>query len=477
MHAPATLPSHTEALDGLYRELGLEAEDIPGSVTIAGEDPITPSVHRFGDACAVALAAMGSVVSVLWRDRSGRAQDVSVSVPEAVCQLMASRLNYVAGVQTYLLREENLVKNTDFYRAADGRVIDICFVYPHLRDVVCEVLDCAPLHERIADAVSRWDAFELETAIATRGGTAAVVRTAVEWAAHPAGRALAQRPLLRIEKIGDGPPEPFPSLPAQGALPLSGLRVLDNGHVLAGPLAGRMMAENGAEVLHISHPAWPDSLSTHCEANIGKRAAYCNLFDPAQADRFHQLLQDADVYISSWRSLERKGFGARDLAASRPGIVVLEVSAFGHDGPWGGRGGFDFQAAAAAGLYADEGTLERPERPPTRILNDYLSPILANAAITEALRRRARDGGSYRVHIPLARVAMWAKSFGMLSREQVAGIPMVDPVEVVGDKFVTVDGPYGPTRYLPTRINYSDIRPGLRRGAEPLGASLLEWSR
>jgi crotonobetainyl-CoA:carnitine CoA-transferase CaiB-like acyl-CoA transferase len=294
-------------------------------VTITGADPVTPSVHRLGDACVVALAAMGTEVAALWRERSGRGQDVRAAVDEAVAQLMAVLVATVSGVSTFTQGEANLVRNTDFYRTADGRSIDICAAYPRLRDVVCEVLDCAPLHDRIAAAVATWDGFALEDAIAARRGTATVVRTAAEWAEHPAGRVLAQRPLLRVERIGDSAPEPFPRLPRVGALPLSGLRVLDNGHVVAGPMAARMMAENGAEVLHLSHPLWPEHHAIHCETDIGKRSTYCDLADPAQAATFRALLRDADVYVSSWRSLDRKGFGAPDLAAIRPGIVVLDV--------------------------------------------------------------------------------------------------------------------------------------------------------
>lgn len=464
-----------QLLDGLYRELGLDPNDLPGLVEIIGADPVTPSVHRIGDACAVALAAMGTEVAALWRDRSGRGQDVRVEVEEAVCQLMAALLTTVAGVPTFGTGEQNLLTISDFYRTADGRVIDISMPYPHLRDIVCDVLDCAPSHDRISGEVAKWDAIALEDALNARGGAATVVRTADEWREHKAGKALEGLPLIRIEKIGNSAPEPFPELPEGNPLPLAGLRVLDNGHVLAGPLAARMLAEHGAEVLHISHPAWPEPLATHCEANLGKRAAYCDLNDPVQAGTFRELLRQADVYVSSWRSLQQKGFGAKDLASTRPGIVVLEFSAFGDDGPWSGRGGFDYQAGSATGVYADEGTAEEPKRPPTMLLNDYLAPILANAATIEALRRRARDGGSYRVHITLAQVSMWAKSLGTLPREHIADIPMVNPM-ARPDMFDTVPGPYGPTTYLTTRVRYSETTPTLRRGAEPLGASPLAWT-
>ncbi|MFK0296465.1 CoA transferase [Streptomyces sp. NPDC090442] len=85
------------ALEGLYRELGIAAQEAGGTVKIAGADPVTPSVHRIGDAAAAALAALGSEVAALHRERGGAAQDVTVSVEAAVRQLMGGVLHPDAG--------------------------------------------------------------------------------------------------------------------------------------------------------------------------------------------------------------------------------------------------------------------------------------------------------------------------------------------------------------------------------------------
>ncbi|MEU8514180.1 CoA transferase [Kitasatospora sp. NPDC048722] len=461
-----------DVLDDLYRELGVGAADAGGKVAITGADPVTPSVHRIGDAAAAALAALGTEVAALWRERGGDGQDVTVSVESAVHQLMAVFLTSVNGVAVTALAEDpNLLGNSDFYRAADGRHVYVLLSYPHLRDTACEVLDCQPDRERIADAVAHWDAFALEEAICARGGTAIAVRTRAEWREHPQGRLLDRGPLIHIDKLGDSAPEPFPG----GAeLPLSGVRVLDNTHVIAGPIAARMTAELGADVLHLSSPAHPDPNGMIIETGIGKRAAFCDLNVPGQAKALRRVLAETDVYVSNYLNLDTKGFGPAALAEERPGLVLLDFHGWGTTGPWSRRGGFDQLACAASGFSAEEGSFDGPRLPPTYLLNDYLAAILGAAGTVEALRRRAREGGTWRVHVDLAKVSMWVQDLGLFPRAQVRGLPAPDPTDAAGH-LATVEGPFGSTGYLPTRIAYSTLRPRLTRGAEPLGASTLAW--
>lgn len=461
-----------DALQDLYRQLGLTGEEAGGKVTITGADPLTPSVHRIGEACAAALASLGTEVSALWRERGGDGQDVTVSVESAIHQLMAVFLTRVGKVPVSELGEDpNLLGNSDFYRACDGRYIYVLLSYPQLRDIACEVLDCPPDRQRMADAIGRWEAFALEEAICSRGGTAIAVRTQQEWRDLPQGRLLDQQPLIHIEKVADSRAEPFP---APGELPLTGLRVLDNSHVIAGPMAARIAAEHGADVLHISAPTHPDPNGMIIETGIGKRAAFCDLLDPAQAAAFWQVLAEADVYVCNYLNLDTKGFGPEVLFQHRPGLVVLDYHGWGLTGPWSRRGGFDQLACAATGFSAEEGSFDGPRLPPTYLLNDYLAAILGTAGVIEALRRRAREGGSYRVHIDLAKVCMWVQDLGLFQRADVAGLPAPDPTRAAGE-LSTVHGPFGEVSYLPTRVAYSTLRPHLDRSAEPLGASPLAW--
>ncbi|MFD7015811.1 CoA transferase [Streptomyces sp. NPDC059928] len=466
------------ALAGLYQELGITAADAGGTMRIEGADPATPSVHRIGDAAAAALAALGTEAAALHRERGGAAQDVSVSVTAAVRQLMAVFYTRMRGVPVERLQEDpNLLGNSDFYRAADGRFVYVLLSYPHLRDIACEVLDCPPDRERIAASVARWDALELEEAVCARGGTAIAVRTREEWQRHPQGRLLQDGPLIRVEKVGESTPEPFPaglSATADGDLPLAGLRVLDNSHVIAGPIAARITAELGADVLHMSTPDHPDPVAMVVETGIGKRAAFCDLLDPAQAAAFRSVLAGTDLYVCNYLGLDAKGFGPAALTEQRPGLVVLDFLGWGTEGPWAARGGFDQLASAATGFAAAEGSFDAPRLPPTYLLNDYLAAVLGAAGALEALRRRAREGGSYRVHIDLAKVCMWVQDLGLLQRADVVELPAPDPAHDKAE-LVTVQGPFGEVCYLPTQVRYSSLAPRLTRTAEPLGASEFAW--
>ncbi|MFI6865560.1 CoA transferase [Nocardia sp. NPDC050406] len=464
-----------EIQDELFAELDVARADLAGAVTVTGADPIVCSPHRIGDASAAAHAVLGAEMAMLWRDRTGRGQDVTVETRAALFGLMATNFNTTNGVPSNdVMLDPHLFGYCDFYRCADGRYVYIVTTYPHLRDIVCDVLDCPPDQVRMRDAASRWNATELEDAIAARGGTCVMVRTREEWRKHAQGMLLAERPLIQVEKIGDSEPEPFPELPSQGTTPLSGLRVIDNTHVIAGPIAARTMAEYGADVLHISHPRRPDLLAMVVESGLGKRAAWCDLDDPAQRGRFWELLRNADVYASSYNSLERKGFGAEHLAAVRPGIIFTDVHGWGTHGPWRERGSFDQLGVCSSGFAVSEGSMDSPALPPTYLLNDYLGGALAATGTLEALRRRAREGGSYRVHVDLSRISMWVDDLGLFPLDEVTSLPMPSVAE--GQDLVrTVEGPYGTTGYLPAAIQLSETKGSFAHGALPLGASPLSW--
>ncbi|KAF9350071.1 hypothetical protein BGX26_011703 [Mortierella sp. AD094] len=469
-------PSRTEILEGILADLGLTLADAPGEVTITGADPITCSPHRIGDATAAAYAALGMELALLWSLRAGEGQDVSVDVQESIFQLMAIFFVSVNGVNVSKTAfDPNLFMLGGFYRCADERTVCIAANYPHIRDLTCDVLNCPPLKNKIRDAVLQWNSFELEEAIAARGGTCVVVRTREEWAEHPQGKLLVESPLISIEKIGDSPPEPLPPLPSTGGAPLSGVKIIDNGHVIAGPLVSRCMAEYGGNVLRISHPSHGDHDQMIWELGLGKRAAFCDLTDQTQRSRFWELLRESDMYISSYPSLERKGLSPKELAAERPGIVFVDIHAFGKDGPWMERGGFDQLGSSVSGLAVNEGSFENPSLPPTRLLNDYLTGALASAGALEALRRRATEGGSWRVNVNLTRVSMWVDRLGLFSRDAISGLPMPNPAE--GKRLVrAVNGVYGRQTYLPLCCKLAKTPGHFSSGSRPLGSSPLSWS-
>jgi crotonobetainyl-CoA:carnitine CoA-transferase CaiB-like acyl-CoA transferase len=201
-----------------------------------------------------------------------------------------------------------------------------------------------------------------------------------------------------------------------GARPLAGLRVLDASHVIAGPALGRLLAEQGAEVLHVTNPAERETPAVIMDMGFGKRAAYLDLNRTADVEQMRRLVAKCDVFIDSFRpgALERRGLGPLDLAALRPGIVCVSISAYGYDGLWRNRGGYEPIGQAVCGLGLREGWPGPPRAAPTATMNDYLCAYLAGAGVMGALLQQSRTGGSHHVRTSLAQASMWVLAQGEL---------------------------------------------------------------
>jgi crotonobetainyl-CoA:carnitine CoA-transferase CaiB-like acyl-CoA transferase len=131
--------------------------------------------------------------------------------------------------------------------------------------------------------------------------------------------------VIEIVKVGDSDPIPYKPNPTQ---PLSGIKVLSLTHVIAGTTAARTLAENGADVLHIARDQSFEHELLVTEVNVGMRSAFVDLKNPAQNRAFSTLVPDADVFIEGFRgrAMERLGFGVKEVAAKRPGIIYLSVA-------------------------------------------------------------------------------------------------------------------------------------------------------
>jgi crotonobetainyl-CoA:carnitine CoA-transferase CaiB-like acyl-CoA transferase len=327
------------ALGRLLAELELDERAFGGTLTFVGEEPLAPSRHRIAAANAAAVAAQAIGVATLWQLRGGGAQEIRVDLERAVVPGLMP-LNYLAQ-NGHSLRWASKRRGSNFFQAKDGRHVYVLHTvdYPNLLLRVLDFLDCSDAHEAIAKAVARWDSFELEEAMAEQKLVGGVARTRAEWAAHPQGQWLAAQPAISVEKIADGDPVPL----GAGARPLSGIRVLDLGHILAGPTAARTLAEQGADVLRVGPPQNPDTNLMVIDTGMGKRSAFIDLDRAGDAEVLRGLFSQADVVVQSWRpgALDRRGFGPPDAARLRPGIVYLSISCYGSGGPWRERGGYD----------------------------------------------------------------------------------------------------------------------------------------
>ena len=126
----------------------------------------------------------------------------------------------------------------------------------------------------------------------------------------------------------------------------------------------------------------------------------------------------ADIFFANRRPgyLAQFGLTAEDLAEIRPGIIHVDMSLYGPTGPWTDRTGFDQNAGAVSGILAREGTLEKPALTEIFVVNDYAMSWLSAMAVIATLRRRAVEGGSYRIHLSLARLSIWLLQMGLFDK-------------------------------------------------------------
>lgn len=202
------------------------------------------------------------------------------------------------------------------------------------------------------------------------------------------------------------------NLPLQ-RLPLSGIRVIDYSHFLAGPHMSRCLAAMGAEVIKVERPRGGDAGRAHgmfkdgqsgyfLQQNMGKRGLCIDLKDKRGLEMMHALVKTADVFVENYRpgALDKLGLGYAELAKLNPKLVYCSVSAYGHTGPDASKAGFGLIAEAKSGAMAQLGN--PGEAPPLfRIpIADMYAGTHGVAAICAALFGRVSSGKGQ--HIDLA---------------------------------------------------------------------------
>lgn len=305
------------------------------------------------------------------------------------------------------------------YRAADGW-IRLHTNAPHHRAAALGVLDCAADRAVVADRVRHWDKSALETAIVAANGAAAAMHAATAWQQHPQGIAVAADPLIGWKVTGE----------CTKPVALKGLRVLDLTRVLAGPVATRFLAAFGAQVLRLDPPDWTEP-ALEPEVTIGKRCAGLDLTQHDDRQVFEALLRQADVIVHGYRpgALEALGYGDEAFHAHAPSAIVVTLNAYGWQGPWSGRRGFDSLVQMSSGIAAEGQRLLGADRPvplPVQAL-DHATGYLMAAAVLRALRILNQTGEVMSARLSLARTAH------LLFTGSLAERAAVMPVETAAD--------------------------------------------
>ena len=440
----------TTSYDVLAEVLGAVGEPLACGdgigVALAGADPVFPTIFPIGEVGAAVLAACALQAARLWRERTGQAQAITVAVDAAAAAMRSAR--YLRPDPPPALPRR--LGGLSTYRTADGRYIYFQRLFPHHNERLSKVLG-VPLEEpAMSEAVARWDGAALEDAVNAGGSCAGLVRTRAEWLALPVAAHVAAAPLVDVTAHPGGPVKPV----AAGPRPLSGLRVLDLTRVLAGPTSARALAEHGADVLRVSLPGLPDNDGMMKDTGHGKRSVELDLKSPSGAASLRSLIAGADVFIQGYRpgALAALGFGVDEVASLNPSIVTVDVSAYGHLGPWRDRRGFDSVVQSVNGLaVANAGAVDAVSGPPVFLPAnplDYTTGYLAALGALAALRRRAREGGSYQVRVSLARTGEWLWGLPRLDAVTAAARPRELSADRLDELMISRDTPFGRLRYL-----------------------------
>jgi crotonobetainyl-CoA:carnitine CoA-transferase CaiB-like acyl-CoA transferase len=452
------------ALREILAAAGVDAPEIP---RITGADPVLPIRYRVGSAGAASLAALGLAVSQFGEMRGLQRQRVAVDVRAAALSLRSSRYLRIDG-QPPPPPWDPL---SGFYPVRDGW-ISIHSNFPNHRAAALKVLNASANRKDAEQKSASWAGEELEDAIHAAGGCAGFVRSAEDWERHAQAKAVALQPLIEIERIGDAPPEPI----LKAKRPLEGIRVLDLTRVLAGPTCARSLAEHGADVLKISASHLPDTGAVELDTGIGKLSARLDLRKAEDISKLKNLVKEGDVFSESYRpgSLAARGFSPEALAALRPGIVCVSLSAWGASGPWRERRGFDSIVQAVSGIAHASGDGTKPKLLPVSAI-DYVSGYLMAFGATVALARRAREGGSWRVRVALARVGKWIVERGTLPESAYRSLPAELPDDELRPLLAEMDAGATRIRYLRPVLQLSQTPPYWARPPVPLGTHAPHW--
>lgn len=202
----------------------------------------------------------------------------------------------------------------------------------------------------------------------------------------------------------------MPTTPSAPPRPLEGIKVLDLSRVLAGPWAGQMLADYGADVLKVERPGAGDDTRTWgppwwgegddkvaayfmC-ANRGKRSLAIDLATPEGAALVRQLAAEADVLLENYKvgQLAKYGLDADSLRALNPGLIYCSITGYGQTGPLSHKAGYDFAIQAEGGLMSITG---EPDGEPQKVgvaVVDLMTGVYATTAILAALHERGRTG-------------------------------------------------------------------------------------
>ncbi|KAI1505986.1 CoA-transferase family III domain-containing protein [Biscogniauxia marginata] len=478
----------------IWGHLGLPLSALASlSLPGAQDGPSTPSSFKIGH-LAQSTIALSALTAALVHSSSGHdnipTPRTSVPLRHAIAEFRSERLYTFDGAPPV----SSWGTVGGLHRTADGGHVRIHDSFPNHRDGALALLGLPLDSDRAAVAEklrNNWTALELET-VAVEHHKLAIyaLRSYEQWDVLPQASALPDIP-VSVRRLGNTAPRRLS--PARQQHPegadrcLHGLRVLELSRVIAAPVAGKTLAAHGADVLWVTSPRLPALPALDVEFSRGKRSVSLDADDPADREELLRLVRTCDVFVQSYRPgslASRTGLAPEDLAAANPGIVVANLSAFGPEGPWAGRRGFDSLVQTCSGMNVSEAehyntgrTGEQAQekevaRPMPCQALDHGAGYLLAAGINAALYKREVEGGSYVVDVSLAGVMKYLRSLGQY--EGRTGFECED-TELDKSFFETGMTGFGEMKFLKHSAHVNGCVIGWEVLPKPLGSDRAKW--
>jgi crotonobetainyl-CoA:carnitine CoA-transferase CaiB-like acyl-CoA transferase len=240
---------------------------------------------------------------------------------------------------------------------------------------------------------------------------------------------------------------------------LKGIRVIELARILAGPWAGQMLADLGADVIKIENPDGGDdtrkwgppfvkgkdgenlSAAYYHSCNRGKRSVAIDFSTPEGAETVRRLVATADVLIENFKlgGLKKYGLDYESLAKINPRLVYCSITGFGQDGPYAARTGYDFIVQGMSGLMSITGPAGGEPQKVGVAVTDLFTGLYAVIAIQAALRHAEKTGEGQHIDMALfdAQVSVLANQnlnflvSGVSPRQMGNAHPNIAPYEVL----------------------------------------------
>ncbi len=424
----------------------------PTKITVEPGPSYCISQIKAHDCAAGVMAAFGSVVEHIGTVRGLPSQTMKLNRRRCGFLLNGIQLHFLNGYCT-IMDTWPVSADNGTYRAKDGRYISMIGMHPHLRDGLLNYFQAANTPQAIQAAVEKKTAQQIEDEVAVLNLPLGMVRSSEEWLSHPQGKATAKRSIIDVEQKGNARKR---RLGKALYRPLEGARVVELSHLVAGPTMGRLLAEQGAEVIRIQSPMGDWQTPLWLESSWGKKDITLDIKSHSGKKRLIELLAGADVLASSQRAdvFARLGLDDEALREINPNLVFAGITYCAVGTPWEGRRGLEQIAQAVSGLVHTHSEGESEPNNISVLINDYLTGYMGAIGAVAALAEREEKGGFWRVGASLTQCATLATSLvEPRDAEKYAPVTIQDLIEHAIDQVT----PWGTFTRIAPAVEFSHV--------------------